>query len=313
MDGLLLVHKPKDITSHDVVYRLRKVLHIKKVGHFGTLDPLATGLMLVALGKATRLFRFFLHMDKTYEGKIRLGWSTDTYDAYGHHSTEESKDFPDGQTLLRCMKEFEGEIDQIAPPFSAKKHKGKPLYALARKKKAFELKTSRVTVHFFRLKTYTPPIVDFSAKCSSGTYIRSLAHELGQKLGCGAHLFQLTRTKIGNFHLNDSYTVDEIERLAAQGKTKIAVLSLENLLPELPSVIISNAAESLIRHGNEFFSESVLKILPGQSSRASKGTTEKNIFKVYTTQGKLIAFAKSNAPSQSYHPFLVTDSEASNP
>jgi tRNA pseudouridine55 synthase len=308
MDGLLLVHKPKDMTSHDVVSQLRKILKIKKAGHFGTLDPLATGLILVATGKATRLFRFFLHMDKTYEGKIRLGWSTDTYDAYGHHSTEESKNYPDRQTLLRCMKEFEGEIDQISPPFSAKKHKGKPLYELARQRKELELKTSRVTVYFFRLKGYNPPIVDFAAKCSSGTYIRSLAHELGQKLGCGAHLSQLTRTKIGSFHLNDSFTLNEIMYLVHQGKTNKLFLPLESLLPELPSVVINNTAASLIRNGNEFFTDSVLKILPGKTSRSSKGKMEKNIFKVYNTRGKLIAFAKSNAQCQSYHPFLVTGS-----
>jgi len=308
MDGLLLVHKPKDMTSHDVVSRIRKILKIKKTGHFGTLDPLATGLILVAVGKATRLFRFFLHMDKTYEGKIRLGWSTDTYDSYGHHSIEESKNYPDRQTLLRCMREFEGEIDQTSPPFSAKKHKGKPLYELARQKKELELKTSRVIVHFFRLKGYNPPIVDFAAKCSSGTYIRSLAHELGQKLGCGAHLFKLTRTKIGSFHLNDSFTLDEIKRLVHQEKTRKFFLPLESLLPELPSMVINNAAASLIRNGNEFFADSVLKILPGKTSRSSKGKIEKNIFKVYNTRGKLIALAKSNSRCQSYHPFLVTGS-----
>jgi tRNA pseudouridine55 synthase len=308
MDGLLLVHKPKDITSHDVVSRIRKIFKIKKVGHFGTLDPLATGLILIAVGKATRLFRFFLHMDKTYEGKIRLGWSTDTYDSYGHPSTGKSKNYPDRQTLLRCMNEFEGEIDQISPPFSAKKHKGKPLYELARQRKELELKTSCVTVHFFRLKEYNPPIIGFEAKCTSGTYIRSLAHELGQKLGCGAHLYQLTRTQIGNFCINDSCTLDAIERLVPQGKTKKIFLSLESLLPELPSLVINNAAASLARNGNEFTIESVLKTLPGKTSRSSEGKMEKNIYKVYTPQGKLIALARLDALCQSYHPFLVTDS-----
>jgi tRNA pseudouridine55 synthase len=158
------------------------------------------------------------------------------------------------------------------------------------------------------LKGYNPPIVDFAAKCSSGTYVRSLAHELGQKLGCGAHLSQLTRTKIGSFHLNDSFTLNEIKYLVHQGKTNILFLPLESLLPELPSVVINNTAASLIRNGNEFFTDSVLKILPGKTSRSSKGKMEKNIFKVYNTRGKLIAFAKSNAQCQSYHPFLVTGS-----
>lgn len=307
MDGLLLVHKPKDITSHDVVSRVRKILKIKKVGHFGTLDPLATGLILVAVGKATRLFRFFLHTDKIYEGKIMLGWSTDTYDSYGHPSSEKSKKYPDRQTLLRCMKEFEGEIDQVSPPFSAKKHRGKPLYELARQKKELELKTSCVTVYSFRLKEYSPPIIGFTAKCTSGTYIRSLAHELGQKLGCGAHLLQLTRTNIGNFCLNDSYTPDEIEKLILQGKTKKIIHPLESLLPELPSLVINSAVISQVRNGNEFIGGSVLKSLPGKTSEASTKKMEKNIFKVYNPKGKLIAFARLDVQRQSYHPFLVTD------
>ena len=307
MDGLLLVHKPKDITSHDVVSRIRKILKIKKVGHFGTLDPLATGLILIAVGKVTRLFRFFLHLDKTYEGKIRMGWSTDTYDSYGHPSTGKSQNYPDRLTLLRYMKEFEGEIDQVSPPFSAKKHKGKPLYELARQRKELKLKTCCVTVYFFRLKEYDPPIIDFEAKCSSGTYIRSLAHELGQKVGCGAHLFQLTRTKIGNFSLDDSCTLDEIERLVQQGKTKRLFLSMESLLPELPSLVINNAAVSLVRNGNEFIVESVVKILPGKTSRSSAGKVDKNIFKVYNPQGKLIAYARRDTQCRSFHPFLVTD------
>jgi len=307
MDGLLLVHKPKDITSHDVVSRIRKILTQKKVGHFGSLDPLATGLILIAVGKATRLFRFFLHMDKTYEGKIRLGWSTDTYDSYGRPSSGKSKNYPDPQTLLRCMKEFEGEIDQVSPPFSAKKHKGKPLYELARQRKELELKTDCVTVYFFRLKEYNPPIICFEAKCTSGTYIRSLAHELGQKLGCGAHLFQLIRTQIGNFCFNDSYTLDTIERLVQQGKTKKILLPLESLLPELPSLVINNAVASQVRNGNEFNGESVSKTLPGKTSGSPAGKMEKNIFKVYNPKGKLIALARLDIQRQSYHPFLVTD------
>ncbi len=307
MDGLLLVHKPKDITSHDVVSRIRKILTIKKVGHFGTLDPLATGLILVAVGKATRLFQFFLRMDKTYEGKIRLGWSTDTYDSYGLPSSAKSKNYPDHQTLLRCMKESEGEIDQLSPPYSAKKHKGKPLYELARQRKELELKTSPVTVHFFQLKEYNPPIIGFEAKCTSGTYIRSLAHELGQKLGCGGHLIQLTRTRIGNFCINDSYTLEEIERLVQQGKTKKIFLPLESLLPELPGLVINNAGASRVRNGNAFISESVLKTIPGKTSASSVEKMEKNIFKVFNPEGRLIAIARFDVQRQSYHPFLVTD------
>ncbi|MDH4217267.1 MAG: tRNA pseudouridine(55) synthase TruB [Candidatus Aminicenantes bacterium] len=308
MDGLILVHKPKDITSHDVVSCIKKILRVEKAGHYGTLDPLATGLILVAVGKATRLFRFFLNTNKTYEGKIRLGLSTDTFDAYGQPASEESKDYPDCKTLLENMKAFEGDIDQISPPISAKKYRGKPLYELARQRKEFKLKTNRVTVHFFRLKKYNPPFVDFVSKCSSGTYIRSLAHDLGQSLGCGAHLIQLMRTEIGDFSLNDSYTLDKIEKLARQGEIRKFFLPLESLLPEFPCVVIKDAASSQVMNGSEVYPDSILKTHPSRPAESHTDKGERSIFKIFDTNGKLLAFAKKNAKKQSLHPFLVIHS-----
>ena len=197
MDGLILIDKPQDLTSHDVVQSIRKILKIKKAGHYGTLDPLATGLLVVALGKATRLFPFFSKTEKVYKGQIKLGFSTDTYDSQGTPTSTETKDFPDKKRLLEAMKKFEGDIDQIPPLFSAKKYKGKPLYILARKKKEIKREPRKIFVHYFRIKEFNAPFVDFEVKCSSGTYIRSLAHDLGKNLGCGAHLTRLKREKAG--------------------------------------------------------------------------------------------------------------------
>ena len=305
MDGLILVHKPRDITSHDVVSCIKKILGVKKAGHYGTLDPLATGLILVAVGKATRLFRFFLHMDKTYEGKIKLGLSTDTYDSYGEPTSAASKDYPDLKTLLETMKAFEGHIDQISPPISAKKYRGKPLYKLTRQRKEFELKTNRVTVHFFRMKKYNPPFVNFASKCSSGTYIRSLAHDLGQNLGCGAHLIQLKRTKIENFSLKDSFTLDKIEKLARLGEMAKFMLPMGGLLPEFPCVVIKDNALSQVINGKEIYSDSILNAYPGQPAESYSNKEKGNILKVFDVNGELLAFAKKNAEKQSLHPFLV--------
>ncbi|MGZ4887344.1 MAG: tRNA pseudouridine(55) synthase TruB, partial [Candidatus Aminicenantales bacterium] len=195
MDGLLIIDKPPGCTSHDVVLRVRSLLGTKRVGHGGTLDPDATGVLLVALGQATRFFPFLSGHDKTYQGRIRLGHATDTYDAAGRPTTEEWTDaFPGDAAVAAAMKSFEGEILQVPPPYSAKKLGGRPAYKLARAGRDFVLEPVRVTVRLFRLENYAPPFLDFEAACSAGTYIRSLAHELGLKLGCGGHLHSLRRT-----------------------------------------------------------------------------------------------------------------------
>ncbi len=307
MDGLILVSKPRGITSHDMVRRIRKILKLKKVGHFGTLDPLATGLMLVAVGKATKFFPFFLHYTKNYEGRIRLGISTDTYDAEGKFTSRRSKNYPDKKRLLAEIKRFEGEIDQLSPPFSAKKFKGVRLYELARQRKNYELKKNRVVVYFFRLKKYEPPFLDFTVKCSSGTYIRSLAHNLGENLGCGAHLYQLTRTDIGDFSITDSYTIEEIEKLTEQGKMGQFFRPIEALLPEFPGITVKESAVSLITNGSEIYPDSIAE---GYSSFMvdSEAGGQKEIFRIHDNRGKLLALGEKNPEKNSLHPFLVLHS-----
>ena len=229
MDGLILVDKPFNFTSHMVVNEIRKIIKTKKVGHYGTLDPLATGLIIIAVGKATKLFPFYSKADKAYSGKIKLGYSTDTYDAQGQPTSPVKKDFPSQDYLLEVMKKFEGQIDQIPPPFSAKKYKGKPLYLLARQKKFMELKPSRVCIHSFQLQEYTPPFISFKLRCSSGTYVRSIAHDLGQRLGCGAHLYELSRTEIGDFQLKDAHSLENIKTFIQQGKIDELKEQLKNI------------------------------------------------------------------------------------
>lgn len=310
MDGLILVNKPRGVTSHDIVRDIRKLLNTKKVGHFGTLDPLAAGLMLVAVGKATKLFPFFLRYTKIYEGRIRLGISTDTYDAEGKFTSKESKNYPEKKILLEHMKRYEGEIEQLSPPFSAKKYKGKPLYELARQRKKYRSKRSRVTVIFFKLKKYDPPFLDFSVECSSGTYIRSLANDLGESLGCGAYLTQLKRTKIGTFSITDSLTLEGIKKMTEQGKTEEFFRPIEGLLPEFPRITVRENAVSLIINGNDIFSGSFEE--RDSSVMAFSGEEEKEIiFKIHDKQGKLLALGMKNPEKNSLHPFLVLHSQSS--
>ena len=308
MDGLILIDKPSDFTSHMVVNEIRKIIKTKKVGHYGTLDPMATGLIVIAVGKATKLFPFFSKTDKAYFGKIRLGYSTDTYDAYGKSTSSPKKDFPSLDYLLKTMKKFEGQIDQIPPPFSAKKYKGKPLYTLARQNKYIELKPSKIYIHFFQLQDYHPPFISFKVKCSSGTYIRSIAHDLGQYLGCGAHLCQLSRTEVGDFHLKDAHSLEKIRISADQGKIDEFLIPLELLLPQLPKIILSPEGTALAKNGNLIYPEKIIKIFPSKTPPPNSIEEKEDIYKLFSLEGKLLALAKKLPEKKCLHPFLVIDS-----
>ncbi|NIM59929.1 MAG: tRNA pseudouridine(55) synthase TruB [Candidatus Aminicenantes bacterium] len=309
MDGLILVDKPQNFTSHDIVLKIRNILKIKKVGHCGTLDPLATGLMLLALGKATRLFPYFSNMDKVYEGLIKLGFSTDTYDSAGKPTSSEDKNYPPKDNILRAMKKFKGKIQQVPPPYSAKKYKGKPLYILARRKKEFELKPNEVFIHFFQLIRYNPPLLKFKVKCSSGTYIRSLAHDIGKDLGCGAHLSELTRIDVGNFNIKESYSIVEIKELADAGKIDEFLIPFESLLPEFPRIILSERGSVLVKNGNLIFPENIQRIILDESSSASISPEGEKLFRMFSLEGKFLALAKEVPEKNCFHPFLVINSE----
>jgi len=308
MDGLILVDKPQNLTSHDIVARIRELLKVRRAGHFGTLDPLATGLMIVAMGKATRLFPFFSKADKSYRGVMRLGFSTETYDSTGKPTSREIKSYPSKSSVWKAMKKFEGALEQVPPPYSAKKYKGRPLYSLARGKKEFELRPTRVSIHFLHLKRYNPPFVEFEVRCSSGTYIRSLAHDLGQILGCGAHLSALSRTAVANFHLQDCLTLQEIKKLAEAKKIEKFLLPLESLLPEFPKMILDERGSRLARNGSLILAENVLKIAPTYLSLSTDSSQLEIIFRMFSQEGKFLALAKKTPEKNCFHPFLVIDS-----
>jgi tRNA pseudouridine55 synthase len=298
MDGLILVDKPPGWSSHDVVVRLRNVLEEKGVGHFGTLDPLATGLLLVAVGRATRLFPFFSRTDKSYRGRIRLGYATDTYDAQGRAAAEESHDLPDEQKLRATLASLTGVILQTPPPFSAKKIHGRPSYALARQHKAIPLPPEHVTVHFFTLDRYDPPCFDFRTRCSAGTYVRSLAHDLGRALGCGAHLQSLCRLSSGEFSLEQALNLDEIEDLAKRGEILRFLRPMESLLPDFPKLVLSELGCRLVKNGRPI---SAQDLEPGTSWPSFAART----YRLFGQEGRLMGLARPAADGRSLHPFLV--------
>jgi len=308
MDGIILVHKPAQITSHDVVARIRKILDLKKAGHFGTLDPLATGLLLIAVGKATRLFRFFKPLVKTYRGSLCFGYATDTYDSEGRQITVASSSIPEQRDVWHAMSLFTGEIDQVPPLYSAKKYKGRRLYTLARQNKKIDLKPSKVTIFAFEPLSYRPPVLDFKVRCSSGTYIRSLTHDLGQKLGCGAHLIQLERTKIGQYSINNCHTLERIKKLADEKKYGAFLIPLEGILEGLSKIVLDEKGRIQAKNGNLIRYENIRDIVH-QKAVDSDSPAFNKTFRLFGPDGKLIAFAKRHPTQPGLHPFLVVDTE----
>ena len=214
IEGVLLVDKPKGLTSHDVVYHLRRKLQMKKIGHAGTLDPMATGVLVMLIGKATRISQYLMSVDKAYEGEATLGVVTDSQDAEGE--VMETRPVPVlSETQVRdAMKTFLGDQYQTPPMHSAIKVAGVPLYKMARKGEEVEREPRFIRIAAFELLTFTPPTLTFRLDCTKGTYVRTIAHDLGQKLGCGAHLSALRRTASGRFTIGQCLPLEQIEALS---------------------------------------------------------------------------------------------------
>ncbi|HEX9162509.1 MAG TPA: tRNA pseudouridine(55) synthase TruB [Thermoanaerobaculia bacterium] len=211
-DGVVLVDKKAGITSHDVVETFRRRANVKKAGHTGTLDPIATGLLVVCAGKATRLQAYLMGMEKTYEGTMQFGWATDTYDSAGEPAGEAREVNVEHIDFAPLIARFTGEIDQMPPAFSAKKVQGVRAYEMARRGEPVELKTKRVTVYEFTIIAVHGSTAQFRVRSSAGTYIRSLAHDLGAAAGVPAHLKELRRTVIGKFKVENSMPYDRLEK-----------------------------------------------------------------------------------------------------
>lgn len=276
MNGLLVVDKAGGMTSHDVVARVRKATGEPSVGHLGTLDPLATGVLPLLLGKYTRLAQFFNASAKAYSGTIRFGFATDTYDAEGQALGEAREVVLDPARVRAEAVKFTGEIEQTPPPYSAKKVEGKPAYKLARAGKAPELKPVRITVEAFTIERVEADRAEFAMRISSGGYVRSIAHAMGQALGCGAHLATLRRTQAGPFTLEQALPLEQVERLAAEGKLEGQMPHPRSLLPELPAVTADEATVGRIRNGMtvnlpDYSGAAVVRIFEGQRELVAVG------------------------------------------
>ena len=301
MNAVLIIDKPSGFTSHDVVARVRRILHERSVGHLGTLDPMATGVLPLVIGNMTRLAQFYLKSEKSYEGVIRFGFATDTYDAEGEPATAPQQPSVTLEQVRELATKFTGVIEQMPPPYSAKKVGGVPAYQLARKKQEVALKRVQVEIKQFEILSMQDCCVNFQARVASGTYMRCVAHEMGQLAGCGAHLQSLRRTAVAEFSLADAHGLAELEQAARKLKEvdRDIIRNLEDegnnanagkrdeheassgpladlfihprkLLPSLPSVTATDEMLSRIRHGRpvnlpEFSRAREVKVFSGQS------------------------------------------------
>ena len=289
MNGVIVIDKPAGMTSHDVVNRVRRILQEKSVGHLGTLDPMATGVLPLVAGRMTRLAQFYTTSNKSYEGEIRFGISTTTYDAEGDPIREIPLENLTLDRILESAAGFTGTIEQMPPPFSAKKVGGVPAYKLARKNKEVELKAVQVDVKRFEIFDLMGDRARFSCDVSSGTYVRSLAHDLGQKLACGAHLSSLRRTRSGEFCMEDAVTLEALAAAMQNDTAPQLFFHPRRLLPNFPSVTADDETVSKIRHGRAVN-------LP-ELSRAK-------LVKVFEGQANLIAIA-SRVAGTLFHPKVV--------
>lgn len=292
MNGVIVVDKPAGWTSHDVVGKMRRIAGTKKIGHLGTLDPAATGVLPLLLNRATRLAQFFTNNEKVYEGVIRFGWSTDTYDAEGEPTSPVTAVAVDRERLEAVLDGSRGVIQQTPPPVSAKKIDGRPAYELVRKNIAVEMKPVEVTVFALDVLWLEGAEAGVRVHCGSGTYLRSIAHDAGQAMGCGAHLKSLRRLQSGPFKIESARTLEELIQLGAEDRLREALIPAMELLPEFPNEIVDQLTEGQIRQGRDF------RVSPFRSREGVR------MVKAISRSGELIAIGQAVLPNV-YHPILV--------
>jgi tRNA pseudouridine55 synthase len=292
MDGILNINKPAGQTSFSVVARVRRLSGERRAGHAGTLDPEATGVLLVCLGKGTRIIEFLVDMSKTYLAEIELGSTTDTYDGSGQviHRSDASGITP--EQIENAAAAFRGKIHQTPPMYSAVKHRGQPLYKLARRGIDIERKSRSVTIHRLEIKNWREPVITTEIECSKGTYIRSLAHDLGKTLGCGAHLKSLVRTGCGDFNIEDSISMPELEEAFYHGYWQQFAFPIDKALGHQRAVVVNEATEEMIRRGQHVLLE-------------TGGNTSQKYCRVYSVDGRFLAVLESTSAENTWQPKKV--------
>lgn len=294
MDGILNINKPVKKTSYSVVAKVKQLTGEKRVGHAGTLDPLATGVLPVCLGQATRLVEYLMDATKTYRAEIELGVATDTYDSEGTVTKLGDASTVTLEHLERALDSFRGEITQKPPMFSAVKHRGKPLYKLARAGIEVERKSRTALIHSLELKKWQSPLVDMEIVCGKGTYIRSLAYDLGEMLGCGANIKKLVRLRYSIFNISEAISLEHLEEACSRGYWESLLYPMDSILSRWGAVIVGDEKARLIRNG-------VLVTLDGEMPLA--GNNE--CCRAYSCDGGLLGILRFDAEKNQWQPEKV--------
>lgn len=292
INGILNVYKEAGFTSHDVVAKLRGICRQKKIGHTGTLDPEAVGVLPVCLGSGTKLCDMLTDKSKEYEAVLLLGQVTDTQDVTGT-VLEEHEVTADEEQAVEAIRSFVGAYEQIPPMYSALKVNGKRLYELARAGKEVERKGRRVEIHSIEILSVSLPEITFRVACSKGTYIRTLCHDIGQKLGCGGTMKSLKRTRVGIFTIDGALKLSQLEELAAQGLLEEKVIPVEAMFAELPALTVKDAFARLIENGNAFY--------PGQAEESVR-TPDGGQVRVYDRKGRFYGIYAFSEEKERYQP-----------
>lgn len=249
INGILLLDKPLGRTSNSALQKVRYLFNAKKAGHTGSLDPLATGVLPICFGEASKVTAYLLDSDKRYTCTAQLGVTTTTGDKEGEELQTRPVSPFDKTDIEKVLETFRGDIEQIPPMFSALKHNGQPLYKLARQGIEIKRKTRHVTIHALTLLDFTKDSITLDISCSKGTYIRTLAQDIGEALGCGAHLSMLRRTEVSPFDCSKLYSIEEIEQLSIEKKLGNILLPIDSALPKLPKIILNNEEAGFIQNG----------------------------------------------------------------
>jgi tRNA pseudouridine55 synthase len=305
MEGVLVIDKPSGPTSHDVVARVRRAIGISRIGHTGTLDPLATGVLPLVVGRATRLARFLSASDKEYIAEIAIGATSETYDAEGPLTPWPGAPVStplDAKLVEAVLNEFRGTFSQKPPPYSAKKVGGTPAYKLARRNEVADLKPVSVTVHALEALAIDGDLLRIRIVSSPGFYVRTLAHEIGRRLGCGAYLAALRRTRAGSFTLEAAVPLDDVQRGGVETAAR-HVIPLEGLLTELPAVVLVEAGAQRVAHGRAVTPEHMAGGFEGPRGTGEEATAASRV-RLLDASGTLLAVAEWRA-GRALHPMVV--------
>ena len=293
-DGILILDKPPGISSMEAVRRIKRASRVRRVGHAGTLDPMATGVIPICIGRATRLMEYMLDSSKEYVGEVRLGISTDSYDAEGQITGRADPSGVRREAIEDTLNSFLGHIEQVPPMFSALKRKGKRLYELARQGIEVEREPRAMTVHSIRLADWNPPVATVRIECSRGFYMRSLAHDIGVRLGCGAHLKSLIRLRTGRFRIADAVSIEDAQRSFENGSWPELLISPDSVLGDLRAIIVGERERASIQNGR-----------PVPLSKDDSPSRADEQFRAYSLDGDFLAIMRLDAPSRRWRPTKV--------